>query len=435
MKVAVVGGGVSGIRAALTLARAGVAVAIYEKNRHLGGRVFSFTDSAFGEIDIGQHIWLRGCTAVEELLRDLEVPDDWVYRQDRVAMTYRWNDGTSRLLAANGLPGQLSFLPILLGSRLSLRDKFRYALGVRRARGCTDLELEKLDEVPFTEWLKENRQPQAAIDIFWQPFVVGVCNGQLAEISARHALFAVREAFLKSPRSAAICLLRCPLSAVYDRRAREVLERAGVQVRTGVQVREVRPGTPVVVHSSDGTEAEHDRVILALPLKYSHELLAGHQLPAPPGEGAIIGLLLRYAAPVMDELFFTAVGGPVQIVFNKTAIWQKQEPDGSQVIELVTSAAEREKKLGVEALAAEQLPALARLLPRVRATPLLAKRMLVHATATFRVPPGGERKRLPFARPELQNVIFAGDYAATGWPSTMESAVRAGRIAAELALE
>src|SRR5437868_8798761 len=114
MNVAVVGGGVSGTRAALTLARAGCRVTLFEKNRHLGGRVFSFPTPDFGEVDIGQHIWLRCCTALEELLRDLGVPDDWVYRQDRVAMPYRMPDGSTFLLAASRLPGALAFLPTLL---------------------------------------------------------------------------------------------------------------------------------------------------------------------------------------------------------------------------------------------------------------------------------------------------------------------------------
>jgi zeta-carotene desaturase len=132
----------------------------------------------------------------------------------------------------------------------------------------------------------------------------------------------------------------------------------------------------------------------------------------------------------MDELFFSAVGSPVQIVFNKTAIWGKDK-DGSQVLEVVISAAEREVKLGVERVAAELLPELVKLLPRIGQTRLLNKRLLVHGAATFRVPPGGEAHRLPYTRPGLVNVVLAGDYAATGWPSTMESAARAGAKAAE----
>jgi hypothetical protein len=252
-------------------------------------------------------------------------------------------------------------------------------------------------------------------------------------VSARHALGVVRESLLRSPEASAICLLRRPLSAVFDRLARQTLVSAGVTVRTGVGVSEVRPGTPVTVRTADRETLVCDRAVLALPLKYMRPLLLDVELPAPPDEGAIAGLLLRYAAPVMDDLFFTAVGGAVQHVFNKSLIWG-QPADGAQVIELVLSAAEREVRLGVERLAAELLPELAKLLPRVRRTPLLAKRLLVHATATFRVPPGGEVRRLPVTWPGVANVYFAGDYAATGLPSTMESAARAGQAAAQAIL-
>src|SRR5579884_4303630 len=133
MNVAVVGGGVSGIRAALTLARAGARVTLFEKNSHLGGRVFSFRTPDFGEVDIGQHIWLRSCVALEELLHDLRVLDEMVYRQDRVAMPYRWPDGTLYQFAANGWPGALSALPGLFGmSKLSFLDKVRYLWAATR---------------------------------------------------------------------------------------------------------------------------------------------------------------------------------------------------------------------------------------------------------------------------------------------------------------
>ena len=122
MNIGVIGGGVSGIRAALTLARAGARVTLLEKNKHLGGRVFSFNTPDFGEVDIGQHIWLRCCTALEQLLHDLAVPDEWVYRQDRVAMTYRWPDGHVWSMRM----GRLALLPILFGARLTWYEKWKF---------------------------------------------------------------------------------------------------------------------------------------------------------------------------------------------------------------------------------------------------------------------------------------------------------------------
>src|SRR5262249_25908952 len=98
------------------------------------------------------------------------------------------------------------------------------------------------------------------------------------------------------------------------------------------------------------------------------------------------------------------------------------------------SAAEREVRLGVERVAAELLPELGKLLPRVRETPLLAKRLLVHATATFPVKPGWEGRRPPTSPADVANVVFRGDSRATGLPSTMESAARAGQAAAECIL-
>jgi len=138
---------------------------------------------------------------------------------------------------------------------------------------------------------------------------------------------------------------------------------------------------------------------------------------------------------VMDELFFMALDSPLQIVFNKTAIWEgRAVPEAPQLVEVVISGAGREARLGVERMTAELLPELAKLLPRARETPLLAARLLVHAAATFAVPPGHEARRLPAVRPEYPGLVFAGDQAATGWPSTMESAARAGAVAARAIL-
>ncbi len=422
------------MRAALTLARQGCRVTLFEKNRHLGGRVFSFVTPDFGEVDIGQHIWLRSCVALEELLCDLAVPDDWVYRQDRVSMPYRRTDGTAFVLEAGNLPGALAFVPSLIRLRgLGILDKLLYVLATMRAKCYSQHDIEELDRISFAEWLRRQRQPRAVVQWFWEPFVVGVCNGRLEEVSARHALHIARETLLKSPRASAICLLRRPLSAVFDRQSRHTLEGAGVSIRTGESVVALEQGNPVRLRLSTAGECAFDRVIMTLPLPRLRALLPALGLTESPGEGAIAGLLLRFARPVMDEMFFTAIGSPVQHVFNKSAIWRQSSDDGTQVIELVLSAAEREVKLGVERLTAEMLPALRQHLPAVAHTPLLAKRMLVHGTATFRVVPGGEARRLPTCWPGLVNVFFGGDYAATGYPSTMESAAMAGLAAARAA--
>jgi squalene-associated FAD-dependent desaturase len=435
MTIAVIGGGVSGIRAALTLARAGRAVTLYEKNQHLGGRAFSFNTTDFGEIDIGQHIWLKCCTAFETLLRDLGVPNDHVFRQNRIEIPYRLPGGRSFVLRSTPLPGLLHLLPgVLRFPGLGLRDLLHLGIGMARARFLSDERLESLDSETFASWLHRHGQTPAAIAKLWEPIVLGVCNGRIDEVSARHALFTFRESLLGSRHAADICFFRRPLSAIFDRLARETLQAAGVTVRTGIAVSHVEPGPSARVRFL-GDVQTFDRVILALPRQRQRSLLAGIALSETRGTGAIAGLLLKFARPVMGGMFFLGLDSPIQIVFNKTAIWERAGEDGAQLIELVFSGASREVKMGVEAVTAEYLPELAKLLPAVTTTALLARRLVKHGTATFAVPQGGEKTRLRTTLQGCPNTFFAGDEAATGWPSTMESATRAGEAAAQTVLD
>jgi squalene-associated FAD-dependent desaturase len=437
LDVAVIGGGISGIRAALTLARAGRRVTLFEKNRHLGGRVFSFPTQEFGEIDIGQHVWLKCCAALEGLLRDLGVPDEWVHRQKHFAIPYKRPGGADFVLGSSALPGLLHTLPALLRfPGLGWRDLWRLSGGMARARLCTAARLEALDAISFAEWLRRQRQTPAAVARLWAPIVLAVCNGRPEEVSARHALFTFRESLLKSKHAADLCFLRRPLSAVFDRRARDVLAAAGVALHTGCGVRAVRPGSPPAV-VDDGGPRPFGRVVLALPLRRMRALLLlPPQLPEPPADTAIAGLLLKFARPVMSELFFGGLDSPVQFVFNKTGVWHGlAPPGGSQLLEVVISGAGREARLGVKAMTAELLPELARLLPGVRDEAPLAARLVVHGAATFGVPPDGEARRVPVTVRAYPGVVLAGDQAATGWPSTMESAARAGLAAARAVLD
>src|SRR5262249_57332629 len=124
-----------------------------------------------------------------------------------------------------------------------------------------------------------------------------------------------------------------------------------------------------------------------------------------------------------------AAGTPLQHVFNKPLIRGEHPEDGSQVLELVLSAAEREAKRQAAELSGELLPHLGKLLPAVRDTPVLAQRRGVHATATFRVPPGGEAQRLALARVRLPHVVLAGGSGPTGPAPPLGSAGPAGPAA------
>src|SRR5262249_14143037 len=149
-------------------------------------------------------------------------------------------------------------------------------------------ELEALDHISCADWLRRQRQSESVIEWFWRPLIVGVCNGPLHEVSARHAINLVRLTLLDSPQAAAICFLRRPLSAVFDRLARQVLENAGVNMRLGQSVSAIQPGKSVSV-SANGEIEKFDRVILALPVKRLHSLFHDAIPCGSPGPGAIAG--------------------------------------------------------------------------------------------------------------------------------------------------
>jgi squalene-associated FAD-dependent desaturase len=432
MKIAVIGGGISGIRAALTLGRAGHDVTLFEKQKFLGGRAFSFVTPELGEIDIGQHVWLKCCAGLEGLIRDLAIPDALVYRQPSFAIHYKRPDRDDYLLQSAPLPGLLHLLPGLFRfPGLKTGETLALLRAMASAKFMSGAVLEKLDGISFARWLGEHGQSAAAVAAMWEPLVLSVCNQRPAEVSARHALFTFRNSLLHSKHAADICMFRAPLSEIFDRRAQAALRGAGVKLRLGEAVKPITPGAAVEIIAAAATPEKFDRALLTAPVPALAELLPAEiRPPADPGRCAVAGLLLRYPRAVMDELFFAALDSPVQWVFNKSAIWKQSAADGSQLVELVISGAERECAAGADAVQKELQPALERLLPRARGLTPAAVRFVSHAAATFAVPPGAEQGRHPVSRPLAENIFLAGDQAATGWPSTMESAARAGSAAA-----
>ncbi len=433
MKIAIIGAGISGIRAALSLGRAGHDVTLFEKQKFLGGRAFSFITPELGEIDIGQHVWLKCCTALEALIRDLAIPDELVCRQESFAINYKRPDRDDYLLRSMPLPGLLHLLPGLLRfPGLKMGETIALLRGMARAKFMSGAALEKLDAVSFAKWLDDQGQSAAAVAAMWEPLALSVCNQRPGEVSARHALFTFRKSLLHSKHAADICMFRAPLSDIFDRRAQTALRGVGVKLRMSEAVQGIVPGASVEIITAVAHTAEiFDRALLTVPVPSLAELLPEEiKAPAEPGRCAVAGLLIQYPQVVMDDLFFAALDSPVQWVFNKSAIWNRPASGGSQLIEIVISGAEKECSAGADEVQKELLPALAELLPRTRGLEPAAIRFVSHAAATFAVPPGAEPQRHLINRPLAENIYLAGDQAATGWPSTMESAARAGEAAA-----
>ncbi|MEU7594556.1 hydroxysqualene dehydroxylase HpnE [Streptomyces sp. NPDC039022] len=458
----VIGGGLAGITAALALADAGLRVTLVEGRPRLGGLVFSFRrESAAGEltVDNGQHVYLRCCTAYDWFLRRVG-GRALVLLQDRMDVP---------VLDADGLRlGRLrrTALPVPLHLAKSLAMYPHLSLAERANVGRAALALKKLDPedpaldgVDFASWLARHGQSPRAVEALWDLVGVATLNARAGDASLGLAAKVFKTGLLSDNGAADIGWSRVPLGEVHDTLAREALEKAGVRV-------ELRTRASALARAEDGTwrvtveNGPHGReqigaktVVLALPQRETHGLLPEGSLDGQDrlleiGTAPILNLHVIYDRPVLElgappgpsgpsrGTFFAALGSPVQWVFDRTeASGLAALPGGarSQYLAVSQSAAQDDIDRPVAELRARYLPELERLLPAARGAGVRDFFVTRERTATFAPTPGVGRLR-PAARTQTPGLYLAGAWTATGWPATMESAVRSGLGAVREAL-
>jgi len=433
-RIAVVGGGLAGIAAALDCAAGGARVTLLEVRRRLGGAAYSYERDGLC-LDNGQHVFLRCCGAYRALLRRLGADGDVVLqpRLDipvlvpgrRPARLQR-----SRLPAPLQLSGSMARFPLL-----SPAGKIRVARAMLALR-AVDPDDPFADARSFGDWLQEQGQGPQEVEAVWRLIGLPTLNLEPAEASLAQAAYVFRTALLEHNSAADIGWSRVPLSDLHDGPSRRALAAAGAEVRLGARIERIvaRPGAGFLVEGpADGVEA--DAVVLAVPPQRAAGLLPDGALPDPDalerlGRSPIVNLHVAYDRRVLDEPFAVAARSPVQWVFDRT--------DGSgvergQMLAISLSGADEEAAMDPDALRERFVPALAEVLPAAGGARV--ERFLVtreHA-ATFRAAPGARRLR-PGPRTGVPGLVLAGAWTDTGWPATMESAVRSGHAAASEAL-
>jgi len=423
--VAVVGGGLAGITAALRLADAGWGVRLYEAKPKLGGLTHSFRRD-LGEqsiwVDNGQHVFLRCCTAYRALLDRLGVVDQ-VTLQDRLDVTVlsEQYDGRGRL-RRNGLPA-----PLHLGAALAT---YRWLSPLERVKvvpaalalGRVDRGAPETDEQSFGDWLARHGQSSRAIEAVWDLIGVATLNAPAERASLALAATVFQLGLLDEAGAADIGWSTVPLQQLHGDAAAKALADAGVEVRLGSKVAsldELDAADAVVVAT---TAPEAERLVPGVLTEGWSERL---------GSAPIINLHLVYDRPVLEEPFVAAVDSPLQWVFDRTAHAGLRE---GQYVAVSLSAAEGLVDEPVAALRERFVPHLEALLPRTRGAQLRDFFVTRERHATFRPAPGSGRSR-PETRTQQRRVVLAGAWTATGWPATMEGAVRSGETAAAALLE
>lgn len=435
MRVAVLGAGLAGLAAACDLSDAGHAVTLFERRPWAGGKTYSFVERETGEqIDNGQHVFMPCMTAYTGFLRRLGTLQ-LAKRQTRMRVPVFDRSGRRSDLWAAALPSPFHLGPSFARYRhLSPADK----LGVVRAlvavlRLRPERRAELIGET-FGVWLRRHGQSATAIRDFWDLIVVPTLNARSDEASAEQALFVFQEGFLASSTATALGVPAVGLSALHVEPALRYLQQRGGEVRLGCGIERiaVADGAVAAVEPSDGSPEAFDGYVAALPPKELLALLPAALRTTPPFDllagfatAPIVNLHLWFDGPVAAFDFAAFIGSELQWIFNRGRI--SGESGGAEHLVISLSAAGAFVGLSRRELEQRFLPQVQAALPRTQGRTLLRFVAIKEPEATFLAAPGLRR---PGPTTPLRNLVLAGAYTDTGWPATMESAVRSGQAAA-----
>ena len=411
----VAGGGLAGLAAAAALGSAGYEVDLLESRAFLGGRATSYPlpGSESGEvIDNCQHILLRCCVNLLDFYRRMRVETAVAFHRE---FFFLEPGGRRSLLKAGALPAPLHFAGSFLGFHaLSLADKIAIGRGLLAVRKEYRKRAD-LDQMTMGAWLREKKQTQRAIDRFWGPVLVSAINEDLDRMAAVHGLQVFWLGFLASANSYEMGIPSVPLSELYS--ADKWAGKANFHMRCSVEEFVVADGAIASLRTNQGSLFA-DAYVCALPFERIHGLdLDVSRFTHSP----ITGIHLWFDR-VITEL-------PHAVLLDRTIQWMFNKSEG-RYIQLVVSASRSltEKPRGeVIDLALREL---AEFFPAVRKAKLEKAHVVKEVRATFSAAPGLEAER-PGSETPLSNLFLAGDWTRSGWPATMEGAVRSGYLAAE----
>ncbi len=436
---AVLGGGLSGLSAARSLLERGFDVSLVEKRPFLGGRAYSFySREADTDVDNGQHVFMGCCTYYVDFIEALGAYGDAALQDSLRAEVVR--DGKRGVLMSAPALGPLHLMPSFVRyPHLGVVDKIRAAYGLLRA-ALTDRRRHAgaLDGESFYSWLKRHHQSDGAIEGLWNLIILPTLNDTVHSVNADMALMVIQEGFLKQPRAAAIGYARVGLSSLAGIPGQRFIKDRGGAVILGRAVRAILVGDGGVsaVRLSDGSTLEADAYVSALPFGALLDCLPPERAREPFFAAAagltsapIVGIHLWYDRQIMEESFAAFLGSPVQWVFNRSRIQGEAGASGQYVCISLSGAWEfiDRPKDELRKLFTEEMR---RLFPLARRAEVRKCLVIKQPDATFRCVPGVASHRLSQATP-IPNLFLAGEWTDTGWPSTMEGAVRSGVYAAE----
>jgi squalene-associated FAD-dependent desaturase len=439
----IVGGGLAGLAAAVAGVEGGFRVELFEQRKTLGGRAGSFVDPQTGEtVDFCQHVAMGCCTELLDFCRRTGV-DDCFERTG--SLHFIGPDGGQCDVAPwPWLPAPLNFAPALLrlnflswGERWSilrtLHKLVKSDFGVNSRRLIASGRPGKPSET-IGAWLRRHGQSASAIERFWSVVLVSALAETVDRASLAAARKVFRDAFFAPRRSGELVLPRQPLGDIFHHRLKKWLTEHGVEVHPGVAVRTIegdgrRAGAMVL---ANGGRHEFDCAVVAVPWRRVRRLLTENlaaQMPALAAmeriePAAITAVHLWFDRPITPLPHAALVGRLSQWLFAKPC------GQGRHYYQVVISASHRLARRTRQQWLTDVLGELESVWPAAGEAKLLHSRVVTQPAAVFSMTPEAERLR-PAQKTPLENLCFGGDWTATGWPATMEGAVRSGRMAVE----
>jgi len=420
-KVIVIGGGFAGLTAAAYLAIKKFKVSLLEASPKLGGRAYSFFDKDTNYIiDNGQHI-LMGCYKnTLNFLSLINATDNFNF-QKRLEVNFV-NEGF-RVLPLKSFPfvypinlllGLLRFEAISFSDRLNLLKVF-FILPF--------LDSDKFSGLTIKAWLEKEKQSQSVQDAFWRILAVGALNTGLEKASAKIFINILKQIFLKGSKAATIVLPKYGLSESYCSNAEEYIVRNGGEINLSEPIEKIITFYDRIteLHSSKKVYSDFDFVISAIPAFALTRVIGKESKIIFPDfkYSSILNIHLWIKKNVFPDGFFGLINSPLHWVFNK----------GTHLNIVISDADELVNKSDEDLLAMVKNEMQKFFL--LDSELISGYKIIKEKRATF-IPSSDILNKRPAQKTYLSNLILAGDWVDTGLPSTIESAVKSGRIAADL---
>ena len=433
--VAVVGGGLAGLAAGCALAGAGFHVTLLERRPYLGGRASSYEHPGTGEVvDNCQHVLLGCCTNLVDF-----------YRRIGVEEKIRWFDrlvfvepgGRQSVITPSWLPAPFHSAPAFLrAASLSLADK----LAIARAMLAITTRLPEETEENFLSWLRRHGQTGRAIERFWKVVLVSALNEDLDRMSVHYAAQVFRESFLKSPEAGRMGVPTVPLTELYSAGADYIRARGG-EALLRAPVESFHPEAGGIRVCSAAREVKADFAVLAVPFDALARLLPEGQETQPLRQqlsrfetSPITGIHLWFDRQITQLEHAVLLDRTIQWMFHKSKLLCRKasgaEQENGSYVELVVSSSKslvERPKNEIEEMALKELREF---FPGAAEARLLKSTVIKEVHATYSALPRSDDYR-PGTGTAWPNVFLAGDWTASGWPATMDGAVRSGYGAAE----